>query len=78
MPADALLTPAAAAALLGLSRRRVLAYIAAGDLPAENIGSATARGARWVLRRADVETFAQKPRRPAHRPTRAAGRMNAE
>lgn len=64
-----LLTPARAAALLGVSARRVLQFIAAGRLPAENVGS-DGRGARYVLRREDVEAFAAnvrrdgRPRRP--------------
>ena len=62
-----LLTPAAAATLLGVKRRQVANYIAAGLLPATNLGS-EGRGARYVLRREDVEAFAAAPRATGGRP----------
>jgi excisionase family DNA binding protein len=58
-----LLTPARAAALLGVSRRRVAEFIASGRLPAVNLGG-EGRGARYVLRREDVERFAAETRKP--------------
>jgi excisionase family DNA binding protein len=58
---DNLLTPARAAALLGISRRRVAEFIASGRLPAVNLGG-DGRGARYVLRREDVERFAAEKR----------------
>lgn len=62
MTAD-LLTPARAAALLGVSTRRVLDFIKTGRLPAQNIGG-VGRGARYVIKRADAEHLASKQRQP--------------
>jgi excisionase family DNA binding protein len=66
-----LLTPAAAATLLGVKRRQVANYIAAGLLPAENLGG-TGHGARYVLRREDVEAFAAAPRAKGGRPRKGS------
>ena len=66
-----LLTPAAAARLLGVSRRQVANYIAAGLLPAENLG-AVGRGARYVLRREDVDAYAAAPRAKGGRPKKGS------
>jgi excisionase family DNA binding protein len=66
-----LLTPAAAASLLGVTRRQVANYIAAGILPAVNLGG-TGHGARYVLRREDVEAFAAAPRARGGRPRKGS------
>jgi len=62
-----LLTPATVAVILGVTRRQVVNYIAAGLLPAVNLGG-TGHGARYVLRREDVEQFAAAPRARGGRP----------
>ena len=66
-----LIPPAAAAKLLGVTRRQVANYIAAGLLPAENLGG-TGRGARYVLCREDVEAFAAAPRAKGGRPRKGS------
>jgi len=60
--AEDLLSPHQAAALLGVSRRRVRDFIADGRIAAVNLGGA-GRGARYVLRRGEVERFAALQRR---------------
>jgi len=57
-----LLSPQQAAAIIGVSRRRVRDFIAAGRIAAVNLGGA-GRGARYVLRRDEVERFAALGRR---------------
>lgn len=64
-----LLSTSEAAALLGLSRQRVLQFISAGRLPAQMVGR------QYVIRRADLEAFASQPRPtgwPAGRSRKAA------
>ena len=49
------------AALLGVSRERVLQFIRAERLTATKVGQ------QWVIKRAELEAFAAKPR-PVGRP----------
>jgi len=74
--AEDLLSPHQAAALLGVSRRRVRDFIADGRLAAVNLGGA-GRGARYVLRQGEVERFAALRRRGGRRLRRAPAGPNA-
>jgi excisionase family DNA binding protein len=56
-----MITTTQAAAILGLSRRRVQAMITSGLLPAKKIGR------DFLLEEEDVKALAEKER-PAHRP----------
>jgi hypothetical protein len=68
MTPDDLLTPKAAAAIIGIERRQVLNHIKAGRLLAVNLGTDEPHGARYFVKRADAEAFAKIDRKPGPKP----------
>lgn len=64
-------TPPQLAELLGTNERKILSFIASGELPAHNIALHPGKRPRWRISSADFEAFLQR-RRTSPSPARPA------
>lgn len=77
MADSAYMTPPAVAEYLGIDQRKILGWIARGELHAVNLSTGTQKP-RWYIRRDDLDAFlAARASRPAPKPTRRPAPVDA-